>query len=128
MKITIRASVFETNSSSSHSLIHMSKKMFDAWKKGEKVLRADGCIITETDIKDTASRTDSDDEDYWTYEEFVESFEELEGECVFKSKAKKEYVDPEEWENSDDDDAVCQDAYMEVIDNGRTVTIHVWGR
>jgi len=39
MKMTIRCSVFETNSFSSHTLIHISKETFEVWKRGEKRLK-----------------------------------------------------------------------------------------
>ena len=35
MKVAIRRGVFETNSSSTHSMTIVAKEDFDKWKKGE---------------------------------------------------------------------------------------------
>ena len=49
MKITIRGSVFETNSSSSHTFIHIKKETFEAWKRGEKILTWGGESLRHCD-------------------------------------------------------------------------------
>ena len=43
MRMTIRRSVFETNSSSLHAFVRVSKKTFEEWKRGEKLLK-EGCV------------------------------------------------------------------------------------
>ena len=157
--------MFETNSSSEHDFIHMSKKTFELWKCGKKRLKMRGYFhdfYDERDFEDSAQPVCPDDWDsgtyrdivkyykgscgetaikrkakkgyaepdgweYGTYKGIVKYYKESGGGTVLKRNAKKEYVDPEEWEEADDDDAVFQHPYMEIIDNGRTVTIHIWG-
>jgi hypothetical protein len=135
MKTTVRGPVFETNSSSEHTFIHMSKNTFEAWKRREKIFRSEvGSCIGEADFIDAEEIEDweKDDEYGWdgTYEGVLKWYSCHGGECVARSEAKKEYVDPKEWDREDyyEDDAVFQNPFMEVIDNGRTVTIHIWGR
>ena len=132
MKTTVRASVFETNSSATHSFIHMSKNTFEAWKRREKVLKIGSCfkdVYTERDFKDSVMPIISKNRWHGTYEGIVEFFGKSYGSYVRRDEAKKEYVDPEEWEEVDETwDYVYQNAYMEVMDNGRTVLIHIWGK
>jgi hypothetical protein len=45
MKVTVRYGVFETNSSSSHSISIVSKKEFEKWKNGEYVLNIDNHLF-----------------------------------------------------------------------------------
>ena len=59
MKQLIRLGVFETNSSSAHSLILISKETFDKWKNGELVLvgnpwgyNDDKCFCNTDECKD----------------------------------------------------------------------------
>jgi len=42
MKITVRGSVFETNSSSEHSFMYLSKEMFEKWRRGEVEIKGGG--------------------------------------------------------------------------------------
>ncbi|MDR0335203.1 MAG: hypothetical protein LBH69_04890 [Methanomassiliicoccaceae archaeon] len=132
MRLTIRASVFETNSSASHNFIYMSKNTFEAWKRGEKVLDMNGHfhdVYTEKDFKDTIMPVISKNWEHGTYEGIVEFYESSGGSHVPRDEAKREFVDPEQWEDVDESwDYVYQNAYMEVIDNGRTVLIHIWGK
>jgi len=131
MKITIRGSVFETNSSSEHSFIHMSKNTFEAWKRGKKRLKMRGDfrdMYDERDFTDTIWRIPFGNWRRGTYRGIVRFHEGSGGDMICKCEAKKEHVDPEEWEDATDDDPVYQHPYMEIIDNGRTVTIHMWGR
>jgi len=41
MRITIRGSMFETNSSSEHAFMYLSKEMFEKWRRGEVRLKGD---------------------------------------------------------------------------------------
>lgn len=47
--IQIRKKVFETNSSSTHSLTMCSKDDYDRWQKGELYLDADNCELLSKD-------------------------------------------------------------------------------
>ena len=53
MKITIRQSVFETNSSSEHAFMYLSKETFEKWRRGEVKIKGDGypvCDLTDDDF------------------------------------------------------------------------------
>ena len=51
MKRQIRRGVFETNSSSTHSLTIVSQEEYDKWKKGEMLIHAwDEELISKDDI------------------------------------------------------------------------------
>ena len=149
MKITVRGSVFETNSSSQHTFIHVSKDTFEAWKCGKKVLLPryfeettyrdeDFADVDEIKEYDPGEDCDGDEEPLSdddpdcgiiTYNGLLNCFSTFYGDFVSKSEAKKEHVDPEKWEETDDDDdAVYQNPYLEVTDDGKTVTVHMWGR
>lgn len=65
MKINIRKNVFETNSSSVHSLCICTEEEFDAWKKGE-------LYYDYWDDKFTKNPVDRWNEDNQTYEGFFE--------------------------------------------------------
>ena len=155
MKTTIRTSVFETNSSSSHTFIHISKETFEAWKKGEAYLisRRRGeegryagdfykSSYNELDFA-TKKRIKELKKEGWRiektkYKELLDYYSDLGQEHVWKRDAVKEHtlddsccekISDEEWDSiTDDYECVAQEPYMEVIDNGRMVTIHVWGR
>jgi hypothetical protein len=60
MKTTIRTSVFETNSSSMHSFIYVSKDTLKAWENGEKILKCKGLITAhgEDDLVDADRKND----------------------------------------------------------------------
>lgn len=78
MKIQIRSSVFETNSSSVHNLVLCTKEQFDRWINGEVVL-------------DYNSFVDVNDEEIKKYpEEFMtyESWTEMDEYKTFKSSIK----------------------------------------
>lgn len=65
MKINIRKNVFETNSSSVHSLCICTEEEFDAWKKGE-------LYYNYWNDKFTKNPVDRWNEDNQTYEGFFE--------------------------------------------------------
>jgi len=141
MKTTIRTSVFETNSSSSHTFIHASKETFEAWKRGEVYLIDrewnKGKIITGGFYNSAYSEHDftvkknikelKKEGGYGTmlrYSDLLEYYSELGCDSVWRCEAREEHIQ-EDWK---DDDCVLQRPYMDVIDNGRTVTVHLWGR
>lgn len=78
MKIQIRRGLFETNSSSVHSLTMVSESDYDKWKNGELVYdRMRGKLIPVTDEeylewKKENEETDIDYYDYLTYDEFFD--------------------------------------------------------
>ena len=55
--ISVREDVFETNSSSVHSLTLVSKPRYDAWKKGDAILVGEGNLIPFTELYDTIKKT-----------------------------------------------------------------------
>ena len=81
MKETIRSSVFETNSSSTHSLSICSKEEYDKWKNGETVYcpgEEEFKSIEEVDEDEIFNIEKLDDRDidisisdlYWKYDDF----------------------------------------------------------
>ena len=73
MKIQIRSSLFETNSSSIHSLTMCSDSDYEKWKSGEYVFDYynDKLIPLTDEIKKEVE--DEDDKRYLTYDDFFES-------------------------------------------------------
>ena len=73
MKIQIRRSLFETNSSSIHSLTMCSDSDYEKWKSGEYVFDYynDKLIPLTDEIKKEVE--DEDDKRYLTYDDFFES-------------------------------------------------------
>jgi len=47
MRTTIRGSIFETNSSSEHAFMYLSKEMFEKWRRGEVKIKGDGYPVTD---------------------------------------------------------------------------------
>lgn len=88
MKIQIRRGIFETNSSSTHSLTMCTNDDFDKWKNGELVYNNYGdklIPITDEKYQEWLKNKQEDDYyyDYLTYDEYFnyycenyESFEE----------------------------------------------------
>jgi len=95
MKIQIRTGIFETNSSSTHSLIISTEQEFKDWEKGMLYLKNNSEFQTREEVIaelraakwiDTTTLTDDEvieealDNDWNTYESFddcyLESFEE----------------------------------------------------
>lgn len=81
MKKQIRRSVFETNSSSTHTLTIATKKQFEAWKKNELYLDKWNnrfIVLNEETQKQHSEGYDDMEtyEEYWSgnYENFVQSF------------------------------------------------------
>jgi hypothetical protein len=144
MRTTFRASVFETNSSSSHTFIHITKETFEDWKKRDAFLigrvwddrhiSAGSFYKTSYDERHFATIKEIQElrKERWkvsktSYEELLDYYSLLGGDLVLRRDANKRYIS-EDYGEGDDDDGVIQEPYMEVIDNGKTVTIHIWGR
>lgn len=69
----IRRGVFETNSSSTHSLTMCLKSVYDEWKSGKRIMYED-TIYTEEEIEELKKK----DKYFWeddvhTYEEYWDS-------------------------------------------------------
>ena len=154
MKTTIRYCMFETNSSSEHTFILISKETFEAWKlgkiridrnKGDSIecvkngefiesMREelhgceDGWVYEDADFKKGGWHGFISKRMSGTYENMMRYFESSHGSWVLKSEAKKEYVDPEDWEETCDGDVVEQRSCVEIEDDGKNVKIHAWGR
>lgn len=80
MKKQIRYGVFETNSSSTHSMVVCSNEDLERWKSGELLYDYGGLI--EAKIID-----DDQIEDYETYDQFTESECEEVGERTYTTKS-----------------------------------------
>jgi len=62
MKITIRGPVFETNSSSEHTFMYLSKETFEKWRRGEVMIDGGGypvCDLTDDDFVVTEEKPDT---------------------------------------------------------------------
>lgn len=74
MKRQIRRNVWETNSSSTHSITMCSKEEYEKWKKGELLLnywRDDFVEATEENKEDEDNKTY---DEYWE-DEYLEGYE-----------------------------------------------------
>lgn len=66
MKRQIRRGVFETNSSSTHSLTIVSQEEYDKWKKGEMLIHAwDEELISKDDIPEDKLSYYKTYNEYW---------------------------------------------------------------
>lgn len=54
--ISVRENVFETNSSSVHSLTLTSKSEYTAWEKGDAIMAGEGNLIPFTELYDTIKK------------------------------------------------------------------------
>lgn len=71
MKRVVRRGVFETNSSSVHSLTMCSDEEWKAWERGERLWYEDK-LITIDEFKDDIRRWKHDDIDHMTEDEWKE--------------------------------------------------------
>lgn len=85
MKIQIRRGVFETNSSSVHSLTICSKEEYDKWKKGELLFDK----YNETFVEATE---DNEDDDVYTYSEYQNSIDNETFRDTYTTKSGDEIV------------------------------------
>lgn len=90
MKRSIRRGVFETNSSSTHSLTLVAKEDFDKWKKGELLFAK-----YEEDFKtpeEVAKLEEYDRNDYETYSEYYDNICLETFESTFTTKSGDEVI------------------------------------
>ena len=75
MKMTIRKGIFETNSSMTHSLVICTKEEMDKWENGELLYDnyRTGKLFSKDETKEMINAPGSryDEEDFWTYEDFI---------------------------------------------------------
>lgn len=98
MKIQVRRGVFETNSSSVHSLCMCSKNDYDRWKNGELFYNSYCDELVENSDRVQESRRECEENgyqnDYMTYEEFWDfvsyNFDELSKK--YKTKTGEEVI------------------------------------
>lgn len=76
MKTTIRLGTFETNSSSTHSLVVCTKKEFELFKIGELIFNRYAAEFVPTKVYEEAKESeDFDDYEFCTYDEYFEDDE-----------------------------------------------------
>ena len=81
MKISVRRSIFETNSSSVHSITMCTKSDFDKWKNGELVWSYDNKKLIPVDNKDYQEWNNLPNEEkeynmeYYTYDNFFNTYD-----------------------------------------------------
>ena len=111
MKRQVRRGVFETNSSSTHSLTICTEEQFEAWKRGEVLFvewESEGkkfvsaSVLTDKDKEEAASNYDLNKD------EFQKNFEDLSK--YAKNKIYKKYAKENNLVN---EDAETYDQYME---------------
>jgi len=66
MKTTIRTAIFETNSSSEHAFMHLSKEMFEKWRRGEVKVKDDDYPVCNLKDKDFTAAKEKPDTVYDT--------------------------------------------------------------
>lgn len=120
MKISIRRGVFETNSSSTHSLTICTEDEFNKWKNGEMYLTYDG-LETKEDIMKTwiANKKRWYPEEYanLSEEEIIKEFEKDFEESSY------EYKTYEYWQNEES----CLESYFETYTTPGGEKICVFG-
>lgn len=75
MKIQIRTGLFETNSSSVHSLVMVSENDYEKWKNGELVydrMRDKLIPVTDEEYLEWKKENEEEDIDYYDYLTFDE--------------------------------------------------------
>ena len=87
MKKSIRIGVFETNSSSTHSLCIVSQEDYNKWKKGELIFdRNNETLITIDEMQSHKNDRYFDEDDYQTKESYFDNnLEEYEERYTTKS-------------------------------------------
>lgn len=108
MKRQVRRGVFETNSSSTHSLTMCSEEEFEAWKRGEVLFQEWGSdnFVSATDLSDKDKK--KAEEDYKENQtEFQKDWKDL------SEEAKQKYYTKYAKENDIiDEDAKTYEQYM----------------
>lgn len=85
MKVQVRKSVFETNSSSTHSLTFASDDEYNGWKDGTYILDRDCDKLVP---KDSVSDEDIE-EDSWRYKSYDDYFNDYDLESYNESYTTK---------------------------------------
>ena len=103
MKV-IRRGVFETNSSSTHSITMCTKEDYDKWENGELLLNKwDECFITREeaiiklrndykDLSDDELNDILDEEDWYSYKRFWDDCEYETFKNTYKTKSGEEII------------------------------------
>lgn len=79
IKVQVRRGIFETNSSSAHTLVMCSKSQFDDWKNGKMIYDHWNSKLVPIDDEGYKKAIEENDaEDYFTYEQFWEYADEYE--------------------------------------------------
>ena len=76
MKIQMRTSVFETNSSSTHSIAICTEDDYKAFKEGKKLIEKYSLKFYDSVKEGLANEEWAEEEDFLTYDEFEEFFSE----------------------------------------------------
>lgn len=85
MKISVRKGVFETNSSSTHSLTFASDDEYEGWKNGTYILDYDKDKLV---LKNSVSDEDIE-EDKWRYKTYDDYFDDYDMESYDESYTTK---------------------------------------
>lgn len=89
MKINVRKGVFETNSSSTHSLTICSKEEYEKWANGEYIFDD---LKEKFYEKGSPETTEADEEDLMTHEQFFEDYDLETFKHEYKTKSGDEVV------------------------------------
>ena len=107
MKRQVRRGVFETNSSSTHSLTMCSEDEFEAWKRGELLFkRWEEKFVKPTQLSDNDKR-DAEEEYGYTKDDYWKDWDDLSSE-----EKEKWYAKYATNHNLKDYDAKTYDEYM----------------
>ena len=78
MKIQIRRGVFETNSSSVHSITMCMQSDYEKWENGEFIYDRWGDALVPITDENAEIIKNSEDDDYLTFDEFWNDYDKLE--------------------------------------------------
>lgn len=76
MNVKIRLGVFETNSSTTHSLTMCTREEFDAWEKGDLVYNNDDEAFVPIDSLSDDDKKLIDEDIFYTYEGYFNQMSE----------------------------------------------------
>lgn len=111
----IRRNTFETNSSSTHALVIISKDDYDSWKKNEKVLNLYTGQVEDLSEQDKNIIRNSDGSIEYDGKKFDSEYDFMESDyydVIGDENASKEYVDNyAEVEQKELDDKVIMSIY-----------------
>ena len=111
----IRRNTFETNSSSTHALVIISKDDYDSWKKNEKVLNLYTGQVEDLSEQDKNIIRNSDGSIEYDGKKFDSEYDFMESDyydVIGDENASKEYIDNyAEVEQKELDDKVIMSIY-----------------